>query len=70
MEECLQRRATEKVKKEYLENTYDDIITFQIIRHYDLTHKTTNELGCKKLGNSKYWHQRCSREYNTTKDKY
>jgi hypothetical protein len=42
------KRATDNAKKEYLENTCDEIIEFQRTGHYDLMYMKTKELGWKE----------------------
>jgi len=39
------KRATEKAKKEYLENKCTEIMEFQRTGHYDLMYRKTKELG-------------------------
>jgi len=39
------KRATDKAKKEYLENICKEIMEFQRTGRYDLMHIKTNELG-------------------------
>jgi len=42
------KRATEKAKKEYLENTCTEIMEFQRTGRYDLMYMKKKELGCKE----------------------
>jgi hypothetical protein len=42
------KRATDNIKKEYLENICDKIMEFQRIGHYDLMYMKTKELGWKE----------------------
>jgi hypothetical protein len=41
------RRATNKAKKEYLENVCHEIMEFQTTGHYDLMYTKTKEVGWK-----------------------
>ena len=53
------KRATEKTKKEYLENTCTEIMEFHRTGRYDLMYIKTKELGWKETPrDSKYWHRR------------
>ena len=55
------KRATEKAKKEYLENACTAIVEFHRRGRYDLMYMKTKELGWKETqGDSKYWHRRLS----------
>jgi len=42
------KRATEKAKKEYLENTCTEIMEFHITGRYDSMYMKTKELGWKE----------------------
>ena len=42
------KRATEKAKKEYLENTCTEFMEFHRTGHYDLMYLKTKELGWKE----------------------
>ena len=53
------KRATEKAKKEYLENASTEIMEFHRTGRYDLMYMKTKELGWKETqGIKKYWHLR------------
>jgi len=43
------KSATEKTKKEYLENTCKEIMEFHRTGCYDLMYMKTEELGCKEI---------------------
>ena len=43
------KRATEKAKKEYLENTCNEITEFHRTGSYDLMYMKTKELGWKEI---------------------
>jgi len=42
------KRATEKARKEYLENIYNEIMQMQRTGHHDLMYMKTKELGWKE----------------------
>jgi hypothetical protein len=57
------KRATEKTKKEYLENTCKEIMEFHRTGHYDLMYMKTKKTRLEgDTRDSKYWLRRLAGE--------